>query len=65
MFELNFFVIKKWLGHLLMPLPFSLSLLVLALVLLWFTRFQKGYVPITCCMGRPSASCKQRGTFTS
>ncbi|MBP8269521.1 MAG: YdcF family protein, partial [Aeromonas sp.] len=24
-----------------MPLPFSLSLLVLALVLLWFTRFQK------------------------
>ena len=41
MFELNFFVIKKWLGHLLMPLPFSLSLLVLALVLLWFTRFQK------------------------
>jgi hypothetical protein len=40
-FELNFFVIKKWLGHLLMPLPFSLSLLVLALVLLWFTRFQK------------------------
>ncbi|BBT67494.1 hypothetical protein WP8S18E04_28780 [Aeromonas caviae] len=25
----------------------------------------EGYVPITCCMGRPSASCKQRGTFTS
>jgi uncharacterized SAM-binding protein YcdF (DUF218 family) len=32
---------QKWLGQLLMPLPFSLSLLVLALVLLWFTRFQK------------------------
>ncbi len=27
--------------------------------------YMKGYVPITCCMGRPSASCKQRGTFTS
>lgn len=24
-----------------MPLPFSLSLLLLALLLLWFTRFQK------------------------
>ncbi|KUE79153.1 envelope biogenesis factor ElyC [Aeromonas schubertii] len=35
------FVIKKWIGHLLMPLPFGLSLLLLALLLLWFTRFQK------------------------
>lgn len=35
------FVIKKWLGHLLMPLPFGLSLLLLALLLLWFTRFQR------------------------
>ncbi|MFR9719610.1 envelope biogenesis factor ElyC [Aeromonas diversa] len=35
------FAIKKWLGHLLMPLPFGLSLLLLALLLLWFTRFQK------------------------
>ncbi|MGL5992423.1 MAG: ElyC/SanA/YdcF family protein, partial [Aeromonas sobria] len=35
------FVVKKWLGQLLMPLPFSLSLLLLALLLLWFTRFQK------------------------
>ncbi len=26
---------------------------------------KKGYVPITCCMGRPSASCKQREIFTS
>ena len=41
MFALNFFAIKKWLGQLLMPLPFSLSLLLLALLLLWFTRFQK------------------------
>ncbi|MFQ2134931.1 hypothetical protein ACK34S_20785, partial [Aeromonas hydrophila] len=24
---------------------------------------KKGYVPITCCMGRPSASCKQREIF--
>ncbi|MFM5139569.1 envelope biogenesis factor ElyC [Aeromonas rivipollensis] len=35
------FELKKWLGQLLMPLPFSLSLLVLALLLLWFTRFQR------------------------
>ena len=35
------FELKKWLGQLLMPLPFSLSLLLLALALLWFTRFQK------------------------
>lgn len=35
------FDLKKWLGQLLMPLPFSLSLLLLALLLLWFTRFQK------------------------
>jgi len=35
------FVLKKWLGQLLMPLPFSLSLLLVALLLLWFTRFQK------------------------
>ncbi|MGS3184802.1 envelope biogenesis factor ElyC [Aeromonas taiwanensis] len=41
MFELNLFVLKKWLGQLLMPLPFSLSLLLLAIGLLWFTRFQK------------------------
>ncbi len=27
--------------------------------------FKKGYVPITCCMGRPSASCKQCGIVTS
>ncbi|WP_391484075.1 DUF1249 domain-containing protein [Aeromonas hydrophila] len=26
---------------------------------------KNGYVPITCCMGRPSASCKQREIFTS
>ena len=25
----------------------------------------KGYVPVTCCMGRPSASCKQHGISTS
>lgn len=36
------FDLKKWLGQLLMPLPFSLSLLLLALLLLWFTRFQIG-----------------------
>ncbi len=41
MFELTLFTAKKWLGQLLMPLPFSLSLLLLALALLWFTRFQK------------------------
>ncbi|WP_081843727.1 envelope biogenesis factor ElyC [Aeromonas taiwanensis] len=41
MFEFNLFVLKKWLGQLLMPLPFSLSLLLLAIGLLWFTRFQK------------------------
>ena len=35
------FVLKKWMGQLLMPLPFSLSLLLVALLLLWFTRFQK------------------------
>lgn len=35
------FVVKKWLGYLLMPLPFSLTLLLVALFLLWFTRFQK------------------------
>ncbi|BEJ49557.1 hypothetical protein Ri1_21560 [Aeromonas dhakensis] len=35
------FVLKKWLGQLLMPLPFSVTLLLLALLLLWFTRFQK------------------------
>jgi len=40
-FEFNLFVLKKWLGQLLMPLPFSLSLLLLAIGLLWFTRFQK------------------------
>ena len=34
MFELNLFTAKKWLGQLLMPLPFSLSLLLLALALL-------------------------------
>ena len=34
LFAANLFVIKKWLGHLLMPLPFSLSLLLLALLLL-------------------------------
>lgn len=41
MFELNLFTAKKWLGQLLMPLPFSLSLLLLALALLWLTHFQK------------------------
>ncbi|WP_349922183.1 envelope biogenesis factor ElyC [Aeromonas veronii] len=43
------FELKKWLGQLLMPLPFSLSLLLLALLLLWFTRFQKS--------GKLLASC--------
>ena len=51
MFELNLFVAKKWLGQLLMPLPFSLSLLLLALLLLWFTRFQKtGKLLATCAL---------------
>ncbi len=31
----------------------------------WGSRHSEGYVPITCCMGRPSASCKQREIFTS
>ncbi|MGL5661012.1 MAG: envelope biogenesis factor ElyC [Aeromonas sp.] len=35
------FMLKKWLGQLLMPLPFSLSMLLIAVLLLWFTRFQK------------------------
>ncbi|VFB10249.1 integral membrane protein [Aeromonas salmonicida] len=49
LFAANLFVIKKWLGQLLMPLPFSLSLLLLALLLLWFTRFQKtGKLLATC-----------------
>ncbi|MBV7437517.1 envelope biogenesis factor ElyC [Aeromonas sp. sif2416] len=45
------FELKKWLGQLLMPLPFSLSLLLLALLLLWFTRFQKtGKLLATCAL---------------
>ena len=32
---------KKWLGGLLMPLPFTLMLIVLGLLLLWFTRRQR------------------------
>ena len=35
------------------------------LLLLVAATFFYGYVPITCCMGRPSASCKQRGIVTS
>ena len=47
--EKSVFELKKWLGQLLMPLPFSLSLLLLALLLLWFTRFQKtGKLLATC-----------------
>lgn len=36
-----FFTLKKVVGGLLMPLPFLLLLMALALVLLWFTRWQK------------------------
>lgn len=35
------FWLKKWLGGLLMPLPLGLTLLLLGLLLLWFTRRQK------------------------
>ena len=35
------FWLKKWLGGLLMPLPFTLMLIVLGLLLLWFTRRQR------------------------
>lgn len=35
------FVLKKWLGLLLMPLPFCSLLLLLGLILLWATRWQK------------------------
>lgn len=35
------FFIKKWLGGLLMPLPFSLTLLFISLVLLFFSQRQK------------------------
>ncbi|EIC84797.1 envelope biogenesis factor ElyC [Serratia sp. M24T3] len=35
------FILKKIVGSLLMPLPFLLSLMALALFLLWFTRRQK------------------------
>jgi uncharacterized SAM-binding protein YcdF (DUF218 family) len=35
------FWLKKWLGGLLMPLPFTLALIVLGLLLLWFTRRQR------------------------
>ena len=35
------FWLKKWLGGLLMPLPFTLTLIVLGLLLLWFTRRQR------------------------
>ena len=31
----------------------------------WLIAFFFGYVPVTCCMGRPSASCKQHGISTS
>lgn len=51
MFETLLFTAKKWLGQLLMPLPFSLSLLLLAVLLLWFTRFQKsGKLLATCAL---------------
>ena len=35
------FWLKKWLGELLMPLPFTLTLIILGLLLLWFTRRQR------------------------
>lgn len=35
------FTLKKFVGGLLMPLPFLLILMGLALILLWFTRWQK------------------------
>ena len=35
------FWLKKWLGGLFMPLPFTLMLIVLGLLLLWFTRRQR------------------------
>ncbi|AUQ43784.1 envelope biogenesis factor ElyC [Yersinia ruckeri] len=42
------FTLKKYLGGLLMPLPLLLILIGLALVLLWFTRWQKsGKILIT------------------
>lgn len=36
-----FFTLKKVIGGLLMPLPFLLLLMALALILLWFTRWQR------------------------
>jgi len=35
------FIIKKWIGGLLMPLPFFLSVFLIALILLFFTKKQK------------------------
>ncbi|MDN5681781.1 MAG: envelope biogenesis factor ElyC, partial [Ewingella sp.] len=35
------FILKKVVGGLLLPLPFLLTIMAVALVLLWFTRWQK------------------------
>ena len=35
------FIIKKWIGGLLMPLPFALCILFISLILLFFTQKQK------------------------
>lgn len=35
------FILKKTVGGLLMPLPFILLMMAIALVLLWMTRWQK------------------------
>ncbi|GKX56125.1 membrane protein [Leminorella grimontii] len=35
------FTLKKIIGNMLLPLPFLLSLMAIALLLLWFTRWQK------------------------
>ncbi|EPP4076593.1 envelope biogenesis factor ElyC, partial [Proteus mirabilis] len=35
------FLLKKYLGSLIMPLPLLLIIAFFALILLWFTRWQK------------------------
>jgi uncharacterized SAM-binding protein YcdF (DUF218 family) len=44
-----FFIIKKWIGSLLMPLPFALLLLFISLLLLFFTQRQKLAKGLTLC----------------
>lgn len=37
-----FFALKKWIGAMLLPLPLLLLLMAVGLLLLWFSRWQKG-----------------------